>query len=128
MAAAALVHDLEDTDLSVVVAEARAGLDQDRSDTRCRRRERVSLLSLHRANGVLRLNEAQCRAEGARLSDRYQNASPFPHVVIDGFLDRDILRDVARAFPARSGKRFFDRDQERLKYQYSPDETDSDLV
>jgi Rps23 Pro-64 3,4-dihydroxylase Tpa1-like proline 4-hydroxylase len=88
----------------------------------------VSLLSLHRKNDVVMLDDAECRAAGAQLARQYQEAAPFPHVIIDDFLDRDILRELTRAFPSRAGKSFFDRDQERLKYQFNPAESNSALV
>ena len=88
----------------------------------------MSLLAFHRTNDLLRLDEAECRAAGAGLATQYRDATPFPHVVIDDFLDRDILRDLTLAFPQRAGKSFFDRDQERLKYQYNPAEADDVLV
>ncbi|MEO8383353.1 MAG: 2OG-Fe(II) oxygenase [Acidobacteriota bacterium] len=36
----------------------------------------------------------------AALRDRYQTADPFPHIVLDGLFDEDVLRGVLRDFPA----------------------------
>lgn len=58
----------------------------------------------------------------------YRNASPFAHIVWDDFVDQGILRRCAAQFPDRSDKRFFDRDQERFKYQYHPRESGSILI
>lgn len=83
----------------------------------------MSLLTLHDADGYRYFDPAECRAAGERLADAYRAAAPFPHVAIDDFLDPATLRAVARDFPDRSGKAYFDRDQERLKYQYKPQES-----
>lgn len=80
----------------------------------------MSLLAVEDRGGYLAFDEAQCRAAGRALSDRYQNASPFPHVMLDDFLDRGLLRELLAGFPSSDGKDFFDRKQERLKYQYHP--------
>ena len=86
------------------------------------------MLHLTRINDYLALDAQECRAFGRSLSDRYRNASPFPHVVIDDFLDADVLRNVIAEFPSTDQKRFFDRDQERLKFQFNPQEVSSGLV
>jgi hypothetical protein len=43
-------------------------------------------------------NEA-LRERGAALHDRYANASPFPHVVVDDFADPELLDRVIAEFP-----------------------------
>jgi Rps23 Pro-64 3,4-dihydroxylase Tpa1-like proline 4-hydroxylase len=48
--------------------------------------------------------------------------------VLDDFLDTKILNQVLAQFPSSENKAFFDRDQERLKFQYRPDEVSSGLV
>lgn len=88
----------------------------------------MSLLELQRVDSYLAFDEAQCRAAGRELADTYRSASPFPHVVIDDFLDPELLRPIVRSYPSSEGKAFFDRDQERLKYQYHPSESRSALV
>lgn len=82
----------------------------------------MSLLEMRSLGGYLAFDEAQCRTAGKSLSARYQNAPPFPHVVIDDFVDADILREAVSAYPTPERTTFFDRDQERLKYQYHPSE------
>lgn len=61
-----------------------------------------------------------CAELGTELSHQYQTASPFPHIVIDDFLDQDILRSALSDFPSSEGVEGFDRDQERYKFQHSP--------
>lgn len=83
----------------------------------------MPVLTLQNLNGYLHFDEDACAAAGAALHDAYIKAKPFPHVVIDDFLDASVLRDIAANYPARDGKAFFDRAQERLKYQYHAGET-----
>jgi len=86
------------------------------------------MLHMTSVSGYRALNEAECRALGQSLSGQYRNAHPFPHIVIDDFLEADLLRSVLGDFPSSEGKEFFDREQERLKFQYQPGEVSSGLV
>lgn len=88
----------------------------------------MSLLSLKQLEGYLHFDEAECRQAGRQLADAYQNAMPFPHIVIDDFLDADLLRRVAAKYPDTEGKKYFDRDQERLKFQFHASEVPSGLT
>ena len=88
----------------------------------------MSLLNLSSIDGYLAFDEVECREAGRRLADAYQNASPFPHVVIDDFLDQALLRLIASGYPSLEGERHFDRDQERLKYQFHSDRVPSGLA
>lgn len=82
----------------------------------------MSVLTLARFGDYLAFDEDQCRAAGRALAGEYRSASPFPHIAIDNLLDADLLRSIAGHYPALDGKQFFDRDQERLKYQFAPKE------
>ena len=86
------------------------------------------MLHLSRINGYLALDPEECRQFGRSLADRYRDASPFPHIVIDDFLEADVLRAILADFPSSENKEFFDREQERLKFQYQPHESSSGLV
>lgn len=86
------------------------------------------MLPLHSINGYLAFDAAECRDLGQSLASQYQNAEPFPHIVLDDFLDPKILKSVLADFPSSENKAFFDRDQERLKFQYQPHEVSSGLV
>jgi hypothetical protein len=86
------------------------------------------MLHFARINGYLALDPDECREAGRLLADKYQNASPFPHIVMDDFLDREVLHGVLSDFPSSGDKEFFDRDQERFKFQYQPHESSSGLV
>jgi hypothetical protein len=88
----------------------------------------MSLLTFDADDGYFTLHERECRELGARLSREYREALPFPHIVLDDFIDRDILKLVDKAYPANEGRKFFDRDQERLKFQFQPRDTRSGLV
>jgi len=74
------------------------------------------------------LDPDECRAAGRSLASQYQNAAPFPHIVLDDFLDRSILKKIADEFPSSGDKEYFDREQERLKYQYRPHEVASGVA
>ncbi len=78
----------------------------------------MSVLNLERFGDYLAFDEGQCRAAGRALAGEYRHASPFPHIVIDNLLDAEMLRSIAGNYPSLDGKQFFDRDQERLKYQF----------
>jgi len=86
------------------------------------------MLHMTRIGTYVALDEGECLQKGRSLSDSYRNASPFPHIVVDDFLEPDVLREVVAEFPSRENKAFFDRDQERLKYQFHPQEVSSGLV
>lgn len=82
----------------------------------------MAFLNLMDSGGYLGFDEAACRAAGTECAERYQNADPFPHIVLDDFIDVALLRQVLSGFPDSRGKFHFMRDQERLKYQYHPQE------
>lgn len=65
----------------------------------------------------------QVSTRGAELSEQYNSADPFPHIVIDEFLPASILEKCLKEFPtvAGDGQVRFDREQERYKAQFNPD-------
>ncbi|MPT24852.1 MAG: hypothetical protein E2577_18815, partial [Starkeya sp.] len=71
-------------------------------------------LRLDREDGFFEFDKEQCKELGASLHDQYVANTPFPHIVIDNFLDADILRRVAAEFPGREDGRFSD-DFSKLK-------------
>ncbi|MBL8772693.1 MAG: 2OG-Fe(II) oxygenase [Phenylobacterium sp.] len=64
------------------------------------------------------------RKKGLELNAGYMAAKPFPHICIDGFLPPEVLQRCLDEFPSnlRSEANTFDRDQERYKSQFNPDE------
>jgi Rps23 Pro-64 3,4-dihydroxylase Tpa1-like proline 4-hydroxylase len=86
------------------------------------------MLHLHSVDGYLVFDADECREFGRSLADQYRTASPFPHVVIDDFLDGRVLQGVLAQFPSSQNKQFFDRDQERFKFQFQPHESASGLI
>lgn len=82
----------------------------------------MAFLNLMDAEGYLFFDEDECRKMGQACADHYRSGQPFPHIVIDDFLDADLLRQVVRDFPGTEGKSYFRRDQELLKYQFHPQE------
>ena len=85
----------------------------------------MAILDLKSCEGYLHFDRAQCVEEGARRASDYQSAKPFPHIVMEDFPDAAVLREVAAGYPTREGRTFFDRDQERFKYQYDPNTVES---
>lgn len=81
----------------------------------------MPLLSVQKIDEYLYFDENECRSAGRALAAEYQNAEPFPHIVIDQLLDPEILRDVAQNYPTLEGQAYFDRDQERYKSQFKPE-------
>lgn len=75
-------------------------------------------LRLDRDDGFFEFDKEQCKELGASLHDQYAANTPFPHIVIDNFLDADILRRVAAEFPGRQDGRFSD-DFSKLKTGYT---------
>jgi len=41
--------------------------------------------------------------DATKLAERYAEAAPFPHIVLDNFLDPDIAEEAARTFPEVDG-------------------------
>lgn len=62
--------------------------------------------------------------KGKDLQAGYNAATPFPHIVIDDFLPSGLLEHCLREFPTEisEGTKVFNRDQERLKLNFNPEE------
>jgi hypothetical protein len=86
------------------------------------------MLHTSRIDDYLAFDQDECERLGASLSDQYRTADPFPHIVIDNFLEPDVLRAVLAQFPSTENKPFFDRDQERFKFQYPPQDVASGSI
>jgi len=82
----------------------------------------MAILNPQEQDGYIFFDEEEAKAAGAALAERYQSAKPFPHIVLDDFLPAEFLRGLHAEFPDSTGKSYFDRDQERLKFQYAPRE------
>lgn len=86
------------------------------------------MLSLKSLNGYLAFDEDECRQVGRTHAEAYQQAQPFPHIIFESFLDSDLLGRIVNEFPSTKDKPYFDRDQERYKYQFQPQDISSGLV
>ena len=82
----------------------------------------MSILTPHERDGYIYFDEDEAKAAGEALAETYQNAEPFPHIAVENFLPADFLRNLLPDFPATDGKSFFDRAQERYKFQFPPSE------
>lgn len=80
----------------------------------------MAILNPKESDGYIYFDEAECAAAGAALAEKYQSAQPFPHIAMDDFLPPDFLRGLLAEFPDNSSNTYFDRDQERYKYQTPP--------
>ena len=87
-----------------------------------------AMLHLTAVNDYLAFDARECRELGRSLADRYRTAEPFPHIVLDDLVDEEVLGSVLADFPVSADKPYFDRDQERLKFQFQPQEVSSGLV
>jgi Rps23 Pro-64 3,4-dihydroxylase Tpa1-like proline 4-hydroxylase len=59
---------------------------------------------------------------GQQFQAEYTSAKPFPHIVLDDFLDEEILELCLREFPDRSASRYsYARSQENLKFEFNPE-------
>lgn len=70
------------------------------------------------------INRSEAREIGTDLTEQYAAGEPFPHIVIDDFLPENVARLCLREFAenASAGGREYDREQERFKKEYKPDE------
>lgn len=82
----------------------------------------MHVLNLVDLGGYRCFDADQCQSAGRALAERYSTPQPFPHIVLDDFLDPDVLRRVLSEFPESAGRDCFMRDQERLKFQFNPAE------
>ncbi len=71
-------------------------------------------------SGHFMFTNEQASAAGAALNDRYVNAEPFPHIILDDFIDMALLRALLAEWPAKGQSVAYDRAQERLKYEWQP--------
>lgn len=78
----------------------------------------TAVLSANRDNGFFMFDHEECESTGTDLHGRYQRNQPFPHIVLDNFLDRDILLRINTEFPQREKGRFSDS-YSRLKTGYT---------
>lgn len=74
-------------------------------------------------DALLAFDVAAAQETGKELAEAYQSAQPFPHTVIDDFLPRSVINYCLANFPKELDVdgREFDRDQERYKRSYQPD-------
>ena len=76
------------------------------------------VLDLKRPDGFFELDRKAMKELGSSLAQAYRSASPFPHIVFENFIDRDILREVDRQFPQVEKGRFSDA-HSQLKTGYT---------
>lgn len=64
------------------------------------------------------------REKGKDLHEAYAGAAPFPHIVIDNFLPEALIRTAVAEFDRsrHDGQIVYDREHEKLKREYKPDQ------
>jgi len=67
------------------------------------------VLEMTRSDGFFEFDRKAAKAAGSKLADQYQSASPFPHIVLDDFIDPAILHQVNAEFPSPKAGRFADQ-------------------
>ena len=76
------------------------------------------VLAVSRDDGFFEFDKEQCKIAGRALAERYAGADPFPHIVMDNFIESSVLRQVVAEFPTpRKGR--FDDAQSQLKTGYN---------
>ncbi len=66
--------------------------------------------------------EPEAASLGAKYHDRYVSAEPFPHIVLDEFVDEDILDLCIKEFPEiNSSGVHYQGSQENLKFEFKPE-------
>ena len=70
-------------------------------------------------------DKATLAAEGQKLSESYAQNKPWPHIVLDDFIDPEVLEQVREEAAAvrRSDyyEKFVDRKTDHNKYAFAPD-------
>ena len=82
----------------------------------------MPILSMTDLGGYQCFDFEDCGTAGKRLARQYLENPPFPHIMLDDFLDADLLRKVLVEFPDYKDHECFSREQERRKFQYRPDQ------
>ena len=76
------------------------------------------VLRLTRADGFFEFHPEECRSVGQALHRQYAENYPYPHIVLENFIDASILRQVDAEFPTARAGRFADQFSQ-LKTGYS---------
>lgn len=81
----------------------------------------VYLCEMDDSNGFISVESAVNK--GRELTNQYQSADPFPHVVLEDFLPTKLLETCVTEFPTQTelANELIDIKQEKLKYNYNPD-------
>lgn len=76
---------------------------------------------------LIRFDRDECQKLGKSLQEKYTSNSPFPHIVLDDFLPKDLLRRVLADFPKREPGKFSDA-HSRLKTGYQLEKIESPFI
>lgn len=77
------------------------------------------------------ISPESARDRGTELQEAYNNAAPFPHVVIDDFLPLELVETIVGNFGSSKDSNdlniSYERAQERFKTSYQPDTLNNEL-
>jgi Rps23 Pro-64 3,4-dihydroxylase Tpa1-like proline 4-hydroxylase len=78
-------------------------------------------------SGFIALEDA--RDLGKTLNEEYESGNPYPHIVIENFLPTEIAQRCVREFDTsrHDGQIVYNKEHERLKREYKPDELSHDV-
>jgi 2OG-Fe(II) oxygenase superfamily len=66
--------------------------------------------------------DSEITVAGRQFQTRYTTALPFPHIVLDNFLDEEMLEVCVREFPTTAERNAaYTRSQENLKVEFNPE-------
>jgi len=75
-------------------------------------------------NELAFFNSETTQKYAEQYKESYQNASPFPHIIIDNFLPEKVIEKLLHEFPEHQ-KPQLDLHQEKFKTNYNPDHINS---
>ncbi len=79
-------------------------------------------------SNYLGFDRTQAIAAGTCFAPAYSCAEPFPHIIIDNFLDLEVLQQVLREFPTRPPTPLLETKNQHLKDNFQPSDIDSGLI
>jgi Rps23 Pro-64 3,4-dihydroxylase Tpa1-like proline 4-hydroxylase len=85
-------------------------------------RQRAESLMILNSTPPFGFFEPEAAAVGLKFRDRYTAAKPFPHIILEDFLNKEMLDLCLREFPPiDTSKVSYGRSQESLKFEFNPE-------
>ena len=80
----------------------------------------MPVLTLVDLGGYLALDPVECKRVGSAHRSSFHDAEPFPHLVLDDFLDANVLRTISRSLPAAENAAVIHSVHHQLKRTWHP--------